>query len=1138
MKAMLPGYKDNMKTHFPPGTIRTLTTEEAISGVEKGPLSKINGMDLTTSTGFTSKHYLKKRKKGDLLYQDEHGRKHFKSTPEAQQILNLIKQIEDSPNPVLLPVTGSLKDELLPLHKVEKQGKIRLFSNVDCISLVLTKKYIGFPVGQMQHRLHLSGFTAGIDPRTDYHQMYQNLATKPHFITYDFSKFDKKLPLAVMKHFTDVMLEIMEEHYTPYEYRNAEKCMKNLLRRVEVFEGHVFLIKGGSISGEFWTNFIGSGSHEIMTFNCVFTLHHEYYGRYPTWFEVRENVVIYHHGDDGVMAVSAEWAKFITFFTIQEKMKSLFGMTITPALKDATPTKFTSPQDVTFLACHFKKFGQKIVGVLQKSSLEKNFSFTKKHTQDHYEMVFTQGLEHAALHGKKYFNQMLACAEKNGKAQGFQLTLPTFRDVLATLLARQQQPLIQFNPEDHGTDRKITELSEIEVEQDIVLQSKPQKPIKMNPFPNLSILCKVCKAKGDVTWWETHVRAHPEMEEPGNSHKARGLAVLNESYEQFHNSWKKDKGLFNPEPHFEQVSSHKVSVDICGKAIFGRSFPAHDLSKYTDEEALPYTMRWVWFLEGEAWDAGLKHHYENNPHHYEYFKKNGDQEPNYPTYCWDEAIADTCGCLYERKMGENRSPIGALKMALDQWDEGKFLRFGPQSPTVVEYARQIYQRLTTEITKCPYCPVVCKTPTRLIKHVESAHPQKQCPSCTMVGSHTSGCESNAKYQCMQCECYFNDNQKAVRNHQGSCKGEGRKDIRRFTDDVKQQSNFDARPTGIQVNETPDLDIPQFGNGPGMPDLVAAAPGYTADWHSLLRQKIIFDINTVATTSVAGSIVARYIYGDTGAMQPYVAAYADQHRFMHGPFNYHVKLFGASNYSGSIMVGVVPDAINFNGTIPELQAFGNWNSLSLSGMSDTTMVLNNADTRGYRPRAVGDTTGAPGLILMVEQPVVNTFGEGNTILTIQTSMYMGPTAGFTYVLPFTQETPVRKTLPPLTAGREIDVTALCQRLGYRSSIAIDGKYHYKAIDTLPTMGPDRVHDPAIFKATDSIEDFEEGYPRKNISTAGTVSHEKDVYMMLAKYRAFDPLAEPGEGVEFRFLRGHVPVVLPEARNAFLLNTPRS
>ena len=120
----------------------------------------------------------------------------------------------------------------------------------------------------------------------------------------------------------------------------------------------------------------------------------------------------------------------------------------------------------------------------------------------------------------------------------------------------------------------------------------------------------------------------------------------------------------------------------------------HDLSKYSPEEFKPYR-RWFYPTKHEArkkakyasaFEKAWRHHYENNPHHWEYWdgKQAGhDYDPFFQWLCYVEMVLDWTAMSY--KFGGT-----ALEYYEGHKDEIKI------APDYTEFVERLLRQMATE----------------------------------------------------------------------------------------------------------------------------------------------------------------------------------------------------------------------------------------------------------------------------------------------------------------------------------------------------------------------------------------------------------------------------------------------------------
>ncbi len=124
-----------------------------------------------------------------------------------------------------------------------------------------------------------------------------------------------------------------------------------------------------------------------------------------------------------------------------------------------------------------------------------------------------------------------------------------------------------------------------------------------------------------------------------------------------------------------RILKHKWLVLLFGLRVGGVplcQLLIHDLSKFSREEFAPYRRR---FMEGgkptSEWYRAFRHHWERNPHHWQYWVREEKPEPMPEAYV-REMLADW--------MAANRTYGG---VSLQEWLDAKFGRMNLHPETVV-----------------------------------------------------------------------------------------------------------------------------------------------------------------------------------------------------------------------------------------------------------------------------------------------------------------------------------------------------------------------------------------------------------------------------------------------------------------------
>ncbi|XP_064610319.1 uncharacterized protein LOC135474691 [Liolophura sinensis] len=141
---------------------------------------------------------------------------------------------------------------------------------------------------------------------------------------------------------------------------------------------------------------------------------------------------------------------------------------------------------------------------------------------------------------------------------------------------------------------------------------------------------------------------------------------------------------FGIKVHFQQADSHRAFLRKAFDRL--RSFVpsvteeqilVHDLSKYSFEQAVGYTAKWVHDVEwnNSAWQTALRHHYATEPHHPEHYTTTCEMPDSY----LQESILDMVASRWERQLGgsddvTNYELVNFDPKFLSRYSEGDFVR--------------------------------------------------------------------------------------------------------------------------------------------------------------------------------------------------------------------------------------------------------------------------------------------------------------------------------------------------------------------------------------------------------------------------------------------------------------------------------
>jgi hypothetical protein len=245
---------------FQTDKIEILTPSAAITGTRT-----LERMPLDGSTGAVFRmKFPKAAVKGDIFDKDLC----FKND-ECRLLVNEQMNLWRKGNPAMVPVTASMKKELLP---EEKHWRQRVFHVVDPIT-VLNQRRVLAPVQSILVRDYKSPFQLVTSPFRDWHHIRNDLLRISNSIMcLDAKAFDWTVP-------AHVLMSIPHFCYEFYKFEREEKqsisyltTLRSLFHSVAfspiVFEKDVISRQGGVPSGMFGTSLTDSVSHLIILYSA------------------------------------------------------------------------------------------------------------------------------------------------------------------------------------------------------------------------------------------------------------------------------------------------------------------------------------------------------------------------------------------------------------------------------------------------------------------------------------------------------------------------------------------------------------------------------------------------------------------------------------------------------------------------------------------------------------------------------------------------------------------------------------------------------------------------------------------------------------------------------------------------------
>lgn len=946
------GYFSYLETYLGTDDIKVATDFEILNGGRKGTiLEGMNGLDMTTSLGFTCKKLFNLSKKGELFEQNEGGLYHWKNTSQVEQVRSYIKFMDENPDiELVFPIVTAVKDEMLPRKKVMESGKIRVYENVDFFELYRTKKYLGWMLAAQQRALFSSEHTAGYNPVKQAALLYRALGKRAAVFTLDYSAWDKKLPRQVQRKHHKAILLLCSMVYTEQEMRHVKNVLDSMEVRLEVYKGNLWIITGGVASGILLTNFGNSAYNFIVVCTSIMHLIRKALGRIPTVQEVVERVDIFTHGDDVILGIDEEWVGIITFQTLADAIMGMWGMPVTPGRKDGDTTLYEQVDDASFLKRTFVNVEGKLTARLDQDSIAQQVESTTRLDKEHLVSVFSSALVEASLWGKDYHDKIRECARKNLKDLGFRVQLPVFNDSLRAFLQTHgdlKAGLIGIrNPDD--------------VLGDVVVRQESDTTNKLSKMKFPGIV-----KRGDKTFTlETYLTGALV------SILKTQLMLTVEEYDWFVDNW--DLSLVAEKLCYTGLLEkiREFREEAVGRFPAQLPAPANMLIGSLTRKTKPFMALFMLgideiYVQGENLIDRLCCQRDDTSAENIRAEHRDVMRPYHVLLAWNRYKTFTEGDASEFEMLFNE-----LHQPQDSW----LLDSAMRGPYVVSPQSTGY--FCPKRTECGMISGIADL-GKLANHWQNSH-EKRCWLCGHE-DHAPTCPALIVFKCTECS-YLNKNAYKVANHTRSA--HKKRTMPKFLWPRSESRQLEqGLPGGTMLDsEAPAMGTTgQQGIRPihGVPDIASAMYGFTEEARDAIYK--FFQVGTFDITDTSGvdQSIFSCKYSDTQWAQVQ-KNYLTLHRFIHGTQEIKLQFYGATNYTGAVAMGWHPEGSTPT-TFNELQAYGNCTIYPLSYTAPMTLPLAPSAST-FEAVPYGSNKGYGSLTILVKAKLRNTIGDGTATLS--------------------------------------------------------------------------------------------------------------------------------------------------------------
>lgn len=322
-----------------------LSFEESLFGIPGLP--GYTSVYLETSAGWPWKIASTKGKKG-LLDLDFPNRKIKYISPILRDAL-LVEQKKRSKGEAVFSIfQDCLKDELLPLEKIEKIGKTRIFSMVGLPTLLRSRMlFLDFSAAYMHNRMACEHMIGCNPESTEWAELYDilNVFGGRHIVLGDYSKFGDRLPCELVQGAYQIMINWMKKYYPDYPEIEAWcLCIENM-HCTHLAGNTLYRVACGQPSGNPLTVIVNSMVNSMLMRMAWYSLNEKVGNSNMSFYT---NTRLFTYGDDVICAVSPAYVETFNTVTLQNYFAS-FGLAFTDIDKDGIVRPYVQIKDAVFL---------------------------------------------------------------------------------------------------------------------------------------------------------------------------------------------------------------------------------------------------------------------------------------------------------------------------------------------------------------------------------------------------------------------------------------------------------------------------------------------------------------------------------------------------------------------------------------------------------------------------------------------------------------------------------------------------------------------------------------------------------------------------------------------------------------------
>jgi hypothetical protein len=949
-----PNRKNSLNTHF------------IINGTED---QHLKGIDLTTSPGPKIKIKYQMSTKHALFENvAPTGKKpylRFAETPAAQECLEDFKRMKEAMyegEHIMMVAKDNPKVELISTEKV-KQGKVRLFNELDLYANLVLKHFFGNTIYEVIKTHETTPYKIGYNPYKEATIIQMDFdCIQGYVLSLDVKALDKSIPKEIMAYFCNVALSYCED-------KTQIAFAKFLTTSMHIIDGTVYFPPKGNESGSYVTTLLNCF---CMEFILMYTVREQFEKLHIPFnmTNIRERIRFAVLGDD--LIIKVHYSLDINLENIREVSRK-FNVEITEAKVLSEGISFCSR---TFIKDEITNV---VFPALKLESVTSCLHWFNKPDKDIIAQNLNTALFEASLHDRKIFDKVLIDVMKICEIYKLsaQVDLATYREYRRIFLGYVK-----------GTVASPSFMALSNQESELNKNSKTQL---VNLSKLYSNIYKIKMAKSQFNEYCTITKqqmVETHFSKVGLDHTP--MFICKSLFKE---------NTFKGQGHTKKMAEENMFKQLCATLI--EEYNTNNMEQVSNMEGLNKTLK----LQSKI-VKNNKEHESNQPEklkstaqiEYEVFNMIRDMEKEkffkQQEERYNSRKSDTIDMMKEMK----------LKMEKPEWLKDLSIvkpfveaTIKKQISIAKNMPGSIYLLLQKEVFDLPTNIEVVDGYRKITRDFKGHKINAVTCEGLQAIDYTVAMELLLEMCIKEKICLIDDNAGAYTLSETPTKNN---DTNQPIEPAAANGTMKAvqasrTPTGMSAQvagvnpamTAPSEDIMgtfeptvnhQDLNPLGVPKMMAAgAINFTIQdlvYTTFLDTNTLF---TVTNTGAQGAIIAQIPYNplDTTYMNKYIRAWVGLHERYEGSILARITIIGNPVYSSAIGVSWMPTAVTGNTVdITEAQKYA-YRMTGTTQPSNETYILHDARKHSfYRTTDETDIANRPHLLLYLAMPIQNPFGE--------------------------------------------------------------------------------------------------------------------------------------------------------------------